>query len=91
MRRTDRPYSAALMKDRRSYPSAHGLEKRGKPIVLPLIALALALPALMNEAVEKERVEVSTVQGLTASGKEFVLVRSERGLIREFKMTVEGM
>ena len=55
---------------RRSRTSEHGLEKRGKPIVLPLLALAIALGASFADrqainAFQQETADVS--DGLAVS------------------------
>ena len=57
--------------NRRSSSTGHGLEKRGKPIVLPLLALVIALGAWFADRQEHKSVEgeltapvVSAISGI---------------------------
>lgn len=79
------------MTTRRSRSIEHGLEKRGKPVVLPLIALLLALgasfadrqpstadpeTAASNKAVGQGEIAVSAIyQGVTGKGDYYSCVR----------------
>ena len=87
------------MTTRRSRTVEHGLEKRGKPLVLPLLALLLALggsfadrqpstadpeTAASNKAVGQGEIAVSAIfYGVTGKGDYYVCERT--GLI-EFCM-----
>ena len=74
---------------RRSFSLLHPIFDRrsSRPLVLPLIALALAGPALMKEPVERERVEQQeprSVVGLRGDGAAYDCTTLRHRALLEF-------